>query len=89
MEETGRALSTVEHIHQWLTSLHVSAATIQQDNDLERKSLEDSDVSQLLPTVILVGTNRSKIKGTGPVRNTAVRLLVQFRVSRSPHGEHT
>ncbi|CAN8004517.1 unnamed protein product, partial [Ixodes hexagonus] len=72
VKETGRALSTMDHVHQWLTSVHVSAARIQQDNELEGKDCEDSDVSQLLPTVILVGTHRSKLKGSPQVRNNTI-----------------
>ncbi|CAN8010607.1 unnamed protein product, partial [Ixodes pacificus] len=91
IEETGRALSTVDHVHQWLTSIHVSAARIQQDNEPDGKDCDDSDVSQLLPTVILVGTHRSKLRGSPQVRNNTIsekfRQLSES-LRHKPYGRH-
>ncbi|KAK8763822.1 hypothetical protein V5799_033571 [Amblyomma americanum] len=70
MEDAGSPVSTIDYVHQWLTSIHVSAARTHQDGDYgAAKDVEDVDTSQLLPTVILVGTHRSQLRGNAQARN--------------------
>ncbi|KAH8035548.1 hypothetical protein HPB51_006304 [Rhipicephalus microplus] len=96
MEDPGQPLSTIDYVHQWLTSIHVSAARTHQDGDYgAAKDIEDVDTSQLLPTVILVGTHRSRLRGSAQARNNAAihvanvapgltRRRERYRVFRSP-----
>ncbi|KAH9366258.1 hypothetical protein HPB48_008322 [Haemaphysalis longicornis] len=47
MEDTGAPMSTIDHVHQWLTSIHVSAARTHQDGDFGSvKDIDDGDTSQ-------------------------------------------
>ncbi|KAL1469292.1 hypothetical protein MTO96_004994 [Rhipicephalus appendiculatus] len=70
MEDPGHSLSTIDYVHQWLTSIHVSAARTHQDGDYgAAKDVEDVDTSQLLPTVILISEKFTQLRDT--LRNKA------------------
>ncbi|XP_064476392.1 uncharacterized protein LOC135390582 [Ornithodoros turicata] len=70
--EHNECLSTLDYIHQWLTLVHVSASRLQQDHAVETKDDPDTDVSQLLPSVILVGTHRDDLDDDVKRRNDAI-----------------
>ncbi|KAL3221234.1 hypothetical protein MRX96_029571 [Rhipicephalus microplus] len=92
MEDPGQPLSTIDYVHQWLTSIHVSAARTHQDGDYgAAKDIEDVDTSQLLPTVILVGTHRSRLRGSAQARNNAIsEKFTQLRetLRNKAYGRH-
>ncbi|XP_049275332.1 uncharacterized protein LOC119405388 [Rhipicephalus sanguineus] len=92
MEDPGNPLSTIDYVHQWLTSIHVSAARTHQDGDYgAAKDVEDVDTSQLLPTVILVGTHRSRLRGNAQARNNTIsEKFTQLRdtLRNKAYGRH-
>ncbi|XP_075527761.1 uncharacterized protein LOC142559944 [Dermacentor variabilis] len=92
MEDPGSPLSTIDYVHQWLTSIHVSAARTHQDGDYgAAKDVEDVDTSQLLPTVILVGTHRSRLRGNAQARNNTIsEKFTQLRdtLRSKAYGRH-
>ncbi|KAH7971498.1 hypothetical protein HPB49_025144 [Dermacentor silvarum] len=92
MEDPGSPLSTIDYVHQWLTSIHVSAARTHQDGDYgAAKDVEDVDTSQLLPTVILVGTHRSRLRGNAQARNNTIsEKFTQLRdtLRNKAYGRH-
>ncbi|KAK8763823.1 hypothetical protein V5799_033566 [Amblyomma americanum] len=92
MEDAGSPVSTIDYVHQWLTSIHVSAARTHQDGDYgAAKDVEDVDTSQLLPTVILVGTHRSQLRGNAQARNNTIsEKFTQLRetLRNKAYGRH-